>query len=192
MLVALSPLLAMAGDWHVSRRGPGGLVVELRDLPDTGFPEIRVRVHAPASLPAALLEAVWGFRPNGAEGRMVERRVVVEDGPLERLIWQLSRPPLVSRRETLLRLTRDCTPDGGCTLRFRSEPGAGPVSVPDAVRILLVRGLWRFTPDGQGGAFVEHSIVSDPGGDIPPWLASGPQQDIAVALVREAVSVAAR
>jgi hypothetical protein len=188
-IALLTPGLALAEGWQVARHDSDGLVVETREVSDSAFAEIRVRVHAAGTKPARLSDAVWAFNPAGTEGQLIEQRVVLSEAPGEQLVWEVVRPPLVSRREVTLRYTREAA-RGQWLVRFVSEDGAARAR--GTVRVRLVRGLWRFTDDGQGGSYVEHCIVSDPGGDVPAWLAAGAQQDLAVALVREAVANASR
>lgn len=185
-LVALvgSALAAQAEDgWRVVRRESDGLLLETRTVSGTGFPELRVTGHSEAS-PLALAEAAWRWNDRGVEAKLVERRQVLEDGPRERLVWQLLRPPVVSRRESLIRMTRTDARDR-VSINFASELGDSPTKVANTVRVALVRGQWQFEVDPAGGTRVEHRCVSDPGGGVPPWLARGAQEDIIVSLVRE-------
>jgi hypothetical protein len=175
---------ARAGEGFTElRREADGLVIESRAVAGTGFPQFRIRVHVPA-VAQRLADAVWQFRAQSVEGRMIERREILEEHENERLVWQVVRPPLVSRRESLIRFSRACDPLGAITIEFHSVPG--PARVADTVRI-AARGRWVFTPDPNGGTWLEHLVISDPGGSVPPFLAIGSQQDIAVALVREAI-----
>jgi hypothetical protein len=189
LIALLTPGLTLAQGWQVARHESDGLLVETRAVSDSTFAEIRVRVHAPFTKPERLSDAVWAFNPAGTEGQLIEQRVVLSQSSAEQLVWQVARPPLVSRREVTVRYTRGAS-RGEWLVRFASEDA--PTRASGTVRVRLIRGLWRFTEDGQGGSYVEHCIVSDPGGDVPPWLAAGSQQDIAVALVREAVAFASR
>lgn len=179
---------AFGGDFEVQRRERDGLVLETRLLADSRFPEIRVRTHAQAPA-AALAEAMWTFRRNGVEGKLVERRQVLQETANSRLVWQLLQPPVVSRRESLIRYSREHESSGAIIVRFQSETGQAPQHAENAVKVGLVRGSWKFVPDGSGGTYIEHTCLSEPGGDIPPWLALSSQEDMAIALLREVVSL---
>jgi hypothetical protein len=50
----------------------------------------------------------------------------------------------------------------------------------------VLKGSWRFTVDAAGGTWVEMRSLSDPGG-VPAFLAVGPQRDMVVAVVRDAI-----
>lgn len=177
--------------WKVERREADGLVAESRRVPESDFPEVRVtgRVKATAE---ALAAAAWSWRPDGVEGRMVERRLVLVDRPDSKLVYQLMRPPLVSRRESLLRLERQVSADGVITIQVRSDGGELPERHADAVRMPLVRISWRIEPDGAGGASFDYRCLSEPGGGVPAWLAFNTQLGVSVDIVRDAVAFATR
>lgn len=179
VLVGASLHVHAEDGWKVVRHEADGLTLEARSINGTDFPELRVTGHSTAS-PDALMNAAWKWNEHGVEAKLVERRMVLLDGVRERLVWQLLRPPVVSRRESLVRSVRNAL-----SITFSSEPGPPPVKTQDTVRVPLVRGQWLFEPDGAGGTKVEHRCVSDPGGGVPPWLARGAQEEIIVSLVRE-------
>lgn len=176
------------GAWEELKRD-GSLCVEARPDSPGGYFEFRVTTRSDAS-PLELAEAVWQFDTNGVEGRMLERRLVVSEGPHERVVWSVVRPPLVSVRESLIRFTR-VEREGAVQIVFESTEGAPPDAHKGGVRV-TVRGLWSFEPDAAGGTRVEHRILSNPGGGLAPWLVKGTQQDLVTAVVRETVARAER
>lgn len=183
-LLLLIPLTAQAEDgWRLVRREADGLLLEARAITGTGFPELRVTGHSEAT-PSALAELAWTWNEQGAEAKLVERRLVLLDAPHERLVWQLLHPPVLSRRESLVRLIRTDASDH-ISIAFASEPGAPPIPTANTVRVALVRGEWKFEVDPSGGTRVQHRCVSDPGGGVPPWLARSTQEAFIVSLVRE-------
>jgi len=171
--------------WRAVRRD-GALSVESRPAGAGGYLEFRVVTHS-AAPPLALADAVWRWNAQGVEGRMVEQRLVLSEAPREKLVWQLLHPPVVERREALVRFRRDDASDA-VHIAYESEAGPTPLGprAPPAVRV-TVRGSWRFEVEGAGSTRVEHRCLSDPGGGLPSWLVKGAQEDMAVALVREAV-----
>jgi hypothetical protein len=121
---------------------------------------------------------------------MVERRRVLSERPNERVVYQLVRPPLVARRQSMVRFTREDAPDGRAVhIAFDSVPGELPERA-DAVRVGLIRGDWRFEGDGERGTWLDYRCVIDPGGGLPAWLVANAQQDLALALVREVIALA--
>jgi hypothetical protein len=190
MVSLLSSAVGVAGGWEVSRQ-EAAFLVETRRNSETSFFEFKVTAHSSAS-PLELAEAVWRWDDRGVEAQMLERRMVVSDGPRERLVWSVVRPPLIDRRESLIRFKKEEEPEGVVQIVFESEAGATPVQdLGSSVRV-QVHGAWRFVPDGRGGSTVEHRVKSDPGGGLPPWMVKGPQEDLAISLVREAISRAER
>ena len=177
--------------WKLERREADGLVVESRKVPESDYPELRVsgRVKATAE---ALATAAWTWRPDGVEGRMVERRLVLVDQPDSKLVYQLMRPPMVSRRESLLRMERQTSADGVISIQVHSDEGELPEQHSDAVRVPLVRISWRLEPDGAGGASFEYRCLSEPGGGVPAWLAFNTQLGVSVDIVRDVVAFATR
>lgn len=175
---------ALATDGWEEVRTDGSLRVERRRA-DNSYFEFRVTTHSRAA-PTALAEAVWTWDARGVEARMVERREVLSEAPGDRLVYSLVRAPIVSSRETLVRFKRDDS-EGAVQIAFASETGTPVASKVGAVRVNL-RGLWRFEPDGAGATRIEYRIVSDPGGGIPAWMVKGTQEEMAIALVKEAVA----
>ncbi len=188
LLLGALPAFADEG-WHEVRRETGGLVVEARPVAGCAYEELRVRVRVPQR-PAALAEVVWTWRDDGVEARMVERRKVLSERANERVVYQVVRPPLVSRRQSVVRFTREDAPDGRLVhISFDSVPGELPEHL-DAVRVGLIRGDWRFESDGDHATWLDYRCVSDPGGGLPAWLVANAQQDLAVAFVREVMALA--
>ncbi|MDX2010951.1 MAG: hypothetical protein SFW67_12200 [Myxococcaceae bacterium] len=172
--------------WRVVRQEHDGLVLEARRVPDTRFEELRVRGRV-ALAPEALADAAWVWNPEGPEAALVQRRRVLAESADERLVFQLIQAPIVSARESLIRFRRER--DGARRLiriRFHSETGADAGS-PGAVTVTLVRGEWSFGSDGEGGTWLEHRCLSDPGGALAPWVVAPTQQALALALVRDAI-----
>lgn len=184
LTVAVLGAWAARAEWEVVRRDEA-LTIEAREG-EGGYTEFRATAHCRAT-PLAMAEAVWRWNERGVEAQMLERRLVVSDAPRERLVFSVVRAPVVAKRESLIRFKRAEEPEGVVQIVFESEAGVRPVGVEEGVRV-RVRGLWRFVPDGRGGTMVEHRVVSDPGGGLPPWMVKGAQQELVVSLVREAIA----
>jgi hypothetical protein len=166
-------------------RAKDGLVLESRRANDTVFPELKVTAHADAT-PAQLQQTVWDRRPDGVEGRMIERSVTLFDEGGDRLLYIRLKPPVIGRRDYTIRY-RALTDEGTGIRRvwFRLENESGPAPKDGVTRLRVVRGEWVFTPDPRGGSTVTYQCVSDPAGDVPVWMATGEQQKVAEELVRE-------
>ncbi len=179
-------LAARAEDgWKQVKRASDGLVIESRSAKDTVFPELKVTAHADAT-PARLQQAVWDRRPDGVEGRMIEKSITLFDDGGDRLLYIRLKPPIIGRRDYTIRY-RALTDEGTGIRRvwFRLENESGPPPRDGVTRLRVVRGEWVFTPDPKGGSTVSYQCVSDPAGDVPVWMATGEQERVAEELVRE-------
>lgn len=176
------------GQWTLLRTEADGLRVESREVPASQFLEFRVTAHSEANL-SALTEAVWRWNDKGIEAQMIEQRKVLTETAQERLVWSVMRPPVISRRESFIRFQKrgDRTHS---IIDFASENGDSPEGT-NALR-MRIRGAWNFEVDPTGGTRVEHRILSDPGGSVPPWLVKGTQADFVVKIVREKLQQAAK
>ncbi|MFT3840722.1 MAG: hypothetical protein QM723_27275 [Myxococcaceae bacterium] len=186
-VVAVS-LVAHAEDaWKQVKRESDGLVLTSRGVKDTAFPELRVTMHTDASA-ERLQQAVWDRRPDTVEGRMIEKSVTLFDESGDRLLYIRLKPPVIGRRDYTIRYR--ALADEGTGVRrvwFRLENESGPPPRDGVTRLRVVRGEWVFTPDPNGGTSVSYTCVSDPAGDVPVWMATGEQENVAVEMVREVV-----
>jgi hypothetical protein len=181
-IVALSASQAAPRFELLSRQGDG-LTLETRATPGTDFPELRVRAHCTVA-PSVVAEVVWAQGP-GPEARYLERRDVLSSEANARVERHLIQAPVLGRRESILRFTRQVNEQGSIAIDFASGPL--PEGVPSqAPPTYLVRGAWRFTGDQAGGTLVEFRSVSDPGG-LPAFLAVGAARELAMAQVRDAI-----
>jgi len=173
--------------WEVVRTEPDGLVLEARSTPDSAFSELRVRATTSVS-PAVVAERIWTRRADSVEGRLTERSEVLYESDTERLLYVRLRLPAVSRRDYTMRYRRQVEPvKGAMRIDFALDDAAGPAPTPEVVRMRLARGSWTIEPARGGGAIVTYQVLSDPAGNVPVWVASGEQKEIAIQMVREVI-----
>jgi hypothetical protein len=175
-----------APDFELLTREDDGLTLEARAVEGTSFAELRVQGHLPTQ-PAALAALVWSGGPGPDEARYLEREALSEVEGL-RLERQRVNAPLIGQRDSLVRFRRARDAQGTLVIEYAL---VGQAHGAEAPAMRLLRGAWRFSPDGAGGTFLEYRAVSDPGG-LPAFLAHGAQRALALALVRDAISRAAR
>lgn len=177
------PALA-AAPFELVRKEADGLVLESRAAEGTDLPELRVRAHAPGS-PRALANAVWSQGPGHEESRFLQRRKVLSSRAGARVEHHFIEAPVLGRRECVVAFTRKDDAAGNVAIDFVKR-GLDDGLAADVRRMLVLRGSWRFTADAAGGTWVELRSLSDPGG-VPAFLAVGPQRDMVVAVVRDAI-----
>lgn len=183
----LSFSASAAPAFELLSRESDGLTLESRAVEGTDQPELRVRVQVDAP-PRALADVVWSQGPGQDASRYLERRDILSSGPGVRLERHLVGIPFLGRREVILRFTRQDDALGNIFIEYASA-GLDDRQPATAKRMQLLRGTWHFTRTESGGAWVEFCSVSDPGG-VPMVLAAlavGPQRQLAVALVRDAI-----
>lgn len=103
--------------------------------------------------------------------RVIGAKVLGTDGDVTR-VWQRHAAPPIADREVVVawRHTRQGATD---VWTWRTVPAALPLVAGDAV-VARWEGTWRVTPDGRGGAYVEHenhyAATDFPGWMLRPFL----------------------
>ncbi|MBK7864703.1 MAG: hypothetical protein IPJ65_40105 [Archangiaceae bacterium] len=184
-LASWLPVGALAQtDWELLRTDADGLTVESRPVAGAELPELKVTAAADVA-PARLIAAAWELRTHGMQVIYLEQSRVLSETESERRLFLSYRPPLISRRQCVLRQSRWVEPGTGVQhLRFSAlpyTPGKG------ALPFAHLRGEWVFEPTGAGRARVVYTTLVDVGG-VPAVLARAQQLDAAVATVREVVA----
>jgi hypothetical protein len=105
--------------------------------------------------------------------------------PGERVTWELIAPPMVSKRDMVVRTQRQDTPRG-CRVDFEAIEGPAHAD-EDAVRVAALRGSFVVTPGVGGKLHVEHRIHFDPGGLLSPFVVEPGRRSVGVAWLRRLV-----
>ncbi|MFH0352482.1 MAG: hypothetical protein ACHBMF_11235 [Chromatiales bacterium] len=69
---------------------------------------------------------------------------------------------------------------GKCAVDFETRNDTAFPPVPDHVRIPKIRGSWTLVPTATGQIGISYTVFSDPGGNVPAFLAHGKQREAAV------------
>ena len=59
------------------------------------------------------------------------------------------------------------------------------------VRMPVIRGGWILQPTATGGTHIVYTVLSEPGGSLPAFLARGAQVDTCRDLIVETLEIAA-
>ena len=149
-----------------------------------GSPRVRLSTHSVAN-PDTLQRELWTLRSDGTQGRYIEKQVVLNETANERLQFVVFNPPLLSRREALIRSRRIFNPSTGAWhVRVCAEAGAAPTE--QAIRVKAIESEWHFLPDGHGGTDVQYVTRVDFG--FPSWVVAGFQPQIALEALREVIT----
>ena len=115
---------------------------------------------------------------------MVSRTAILSESVNTRMIWLLVSPPLVSPRTMLVRFDRSTDANGEVRISMNLVAGAEPEQIPGALPMRSYRGNWSFKPLGGGETEVEFLSYSDPGGNVPGWMAAPAQAEDAAEKMR--------
>lgn len=175
----LVAVLAAEPGAFVSLGTSDGVTVEAREVPGSTSRELRLRL-AVAGHAAPACERAFGHGRIEAWEPGLSKRTVLRETPTERVTWELSEPPLASPREFVVRKRLLVGPDGGCRVEFAGLDGEGPPLGAGHVRVRQLSGSFVITPGPGGTVAIEHRVHTDPGGDVPAWLAEGTRKDASV------------
>lgn len=176
------PLLATANEmnafqppgpeWSQASRNKE-LVIFTKDNEKAGVREIRAHAFVDAP-PAAVFDAVGDFDNYAKYMPYVKESKILEEKGNVVWVYSLLAPPLVSQRDYVIEVkrTRGGDANGGV---FKSEWVSTPDKQPErdgVVRVVLNTGSWTLEPvDGGTRTRVTYSLLTNPGGAIPRWIA---------------------
>lgn len=172
----IAPLLALAlaaADGFVERGTWDGVAVSTRAVPGSSFAELRFVARGRGSL-AALCDRAFGSREARADEPHLLSRQVLSEGPDERVTYERIAPPLVSRRDYVVRRQKSWLSPRVCRVEFASLDGE-----PEQegwVRLKRLAGSFLLEEEPGGTVKVEHRIHMDPGGLLTPVLVEATRQ----------------
>jgi hypothetical protein len=166
---------APSGDgWEVAAHNEH-VTVYARERPDTGFQEMQAEgvIDAP---PAEVWRALRDYdrHPQTMPYVEVARVLRREDGDKVMYVYNVVNPPMVSRRDYVLRIVDESAwkdGQGFLKLSWRTANARAPQRTKNAVRVEVNDGFWLLQP-AQGGTSTRavYYIHTDPGGGVPKWI----------------------
>lgn len=167
-IAALSVVLPV--NWQLEKEGDG-IKVYLANAENTSFKQFKVEAYIDAS-PLEIANAVTDLDHNYkwfSNVQKAERIAQIND--FEFVFKQVIEMPFpFKNRETVQHCTVALQANGVVRIALSNDNSASP---PDDryVRMPLAKGYWIISPKGSGST-IEYSFISDPGGNIPAWLAN--------------------
>ncbi|WP_339082992.1 START domain-containing protein [Pseudomonas sp. TMP9] len=160
---------AQAAQWRLVK-DEAGIQVYLQAIPGSSFQAFRgvTRMHVDMPRLLALQNDV-----NAACAWIhacSEQKLLKHQGDLS---WAYSRfrtPWPVRSRDSIVQVKTVRDADGSITRTLRGVADYLPRQ-PGLVRVSKVEGFWTFTPRGDEIEVV-YQVHSDPGGNVPAWLAN--------------------
>ncbi|MFW5878762.1 MAG: START domain-containing protein [Myxococcota bacterium] len=170
LLLASGPAAADQADWE-RVADTDGIRVYAREVEGSRVREIKAvgRVAAPPGRVLAVLtdiEAYTETMPYTEEARVVRRQ--------DNSTWMYTviNPPLVSRRDYCVRITVSRLKNGTLKSRWVPANELAPAESP-GVRVEVNEGHWLLRPiEGGQATMAEYYIYTDPGGEVPTFVAN--------------------
>jgi hypothetical protein len=181
MIGALLMLSLAAASDFVERGVWDGVTVSARAVPGSDYRELRFVALARGTLESLCQRAYGDKDRTPAEPYLVSREVMSE-APDERVTYERIAPPLVSRRDYVLRRWRQRSSPGSCRVDFVSVDGA-----PERegwVRLKRLAGSFLLEQQPDGRVRIEHRIHMDPGGLLTPILVEPTRQELGLNFMR--------
>lgn len=177
-ILHMLPLLTLLADpepaWQRAAE-TDGITVYTRERKDSPVREMKAQgmVDAP---PERVFKVVRDFDHYAQTMPSTETSYVIsrEDNGKVAYVYMLIRPPLISRRDFIIRAVDESDSKNGegyfkSTWKVVSDKGPPPK--PDIVRITINDGYWLLEPrDGGKKTLATYYLYTDPGGSVPKWI----------------------
>jgi len=170
LTVLLATATAQAEDWQVAKE-KDGIKVSLSEVAGSKYKAYRgvtVMKTSVAKL-RALQEDVSGACAWIHECK--SQKLLKHEGSKSWTYTQFNTPWPVTPRDSVLEVTTEDGADGSLTRKLKGVPKYLPEE-KGFVRVAQVDGFWKFTPKGEGQVEVVYQVHTEPGGDVPSWLAN--------------------
>ncbi len=131
----------------------------------------------------SLCEAIWG-KGAKASGDF-RKRVIISETQTDRWTYEQIHVPVVADRDYVMHVTLEQPAETGhCQVRFETGTHADWPASSDFVRIRTIRGRWNLDPQPDGKIDITYVVYSEPGGQVPAFLARGGQRDAALSFMK--------
>ncbi len=170
LTVLLATATAQAEDWQ-DVKNEDGIKVSLGEVAGSKYKAYRgvtVMKTTMAKL-RALQEDVPGACAWIHECK--SQKLLKHEGNQSWTYTQFNTPWPVTSRDSVLEVTTEEGADGSLTRKLKGVPKYLPEE-KGFVRVTQVDGFWKFIPKGADQIEVTYQVHTEPGGDVPSWLAN--------------------
>ncbi|MGN8276107.1 START domain-containing protein [Pseudomonas sp. SMV71] len=170
MTVLLATATAQAEDWQVAKE-KDGIKVSLTEVPGSKYKAYRGVTVMKTTMEKlrALQEDVPGACAWIHECK--SQKLLKHEGDKSWTYTQFNTPWPVTSRDSVLEVTTEQGVDGSLTRHLKGVPTYLPEE-KGFVRVTQVDGFWKFVPKGADQIEVTYQVHTEPGGDVPSWLAN--------------------
>ncbi len=178
LLIALSPIVALADEWRLAKSG-FGIDVEYRYPDNSVWREFRGQVEVPAKPDRVVrflqdLDALpsWHYRTKSAT-------VIKMEGLTSALVHIVTKPTWpVKQRDVVCRVELNIEQDSDL-IHIRLDSVEDSIAVANnSVRMNKLRARWTIAPAGESGSLVTYQTYVEPGGELPSWLFNNIAMDV--------------
>lgn len=162
-----------------------GVEVSWRSVPGSGFAELRFVGDASGDVEALCAKAFGTGKFDPDEPHLVSRTLITDLGD-ERVTWDEIAPPMVSRRDYVMRSVRSHSP-GKCRIDFDAFDDPAHPPREGVVRLSALRGSFSFEVVGAR-VRVEHRVHMDPGGLLAPFVVERARERMSLAWMKRLLS----
>ncbi|MCJ8205144.1 START domain-containing protein [Pseudomonas sp. RGM2987] len=170
LTVLLATATAQAEDWQVAKE-KDGIKVSLTEVPGSKYKAYRGVTVMKTTMEKlrALQEDVPGACAWIHECK--SQKLLKHEGDKSWTYTQFNTPWPVTSRDSVLEVTTEQGADGSLTRHLKGVPTYLPEE-KGFVRVTQVDGFWKFAPKGADQIEVTYQVHTEPGGDVPSWLAN--------------------
>jgi len=170
LTVLLATATARAEDWQVVK-DKEGIQVSLSEVTGSKYKAYRGVTVMKTSM--AKLRALQEDVPGACVWihECKSQKLLKHEGNKSWTYTQFNTPWPVTSRDSVLEVTTEEGADGSLTRKLKGVPTYVPEE-KGFVRVTQVDGFWKFTPKGTDQIEVTYQVHTEPGGDVPSWLAN--------------------
>jgi len=170
LTVLLATATAQAEDWQVAKE-KDGIKVSLSEVAGSKYKAYRGVTVMKTTMEKlrALQEDVPGACAWIHECK--SQKLLKHEGNKSWTYTQFNTPWPVTSRDSVLEVTTEQGADGSLTRHLKGVPTYLPEE-KGFVRVTQVDGFWKFAPKGADQIEVTYQVHTEPGGDVPSWLAN--------------------
>lgn len=170
LTVLLATATAQAEDWQVAKE-KDGIKVSLSEVAGSKYKAYRGETVMKTTM--AKLRALQEDVPGACAWihECKSQKLLKHEGNQSWTYTQFNTPWPVTSRDSVLQVTTEEGADGSLTRKLKGVPKYLPEE-KGFVRVTQVDGFWKFTPKGADQVEVIYQVHTEPGGDVPSWLAN--------------------
>jgi hypothetical protein len=170
LVTMISICAFLQSNWELKKE-KDGIKVYLANSDESKIKQFKVKTYIDAK-PREIADAVIDLDNNYKWFVNVEKAELLEQlGNDEFIFRQVIQVPFPFKdREVIEYCVVKDLPNGVVRIELKEDSTFIP-ETDDYVRMLMSRGYWILTPSGDG-TDIEYSLLADPGGNIPAWLAN--------------------